>query len=221
MAAVTISSDFGAQEHQVCHCFPFFPFYLPWSDGTVCYDFSFLMLSFKPAFTLFSFTFKSFFSSSSLSAIFYISEIVCISPGNHDFWLWFIQSAFPMIYLAYKLKKQACSFSFPNFEPLHCSLTSCNCCFLTCRQVFQEAGKVIWYSHLYKNFPRFVVIHTVKGFSVVNEAEVDVFLEFSWFFYDPTDVGNLISDTSAFSKRSLYIWKFSVHILLKPTLKHF
>ena len=181
MAAVTISSDFGAQEHQVCHCFPFSPFYLPWSDGTVCYDFSFLMLSFKPAFTLFSFTFKSFFSSSSLSAIFYISEIVCISPGNHDFWLWFIQSAFPMIYLAYKLKKQACSFSFPNFEPLHCSLTSCNCCFLTCRQVFQEAGKVIWYSHLYKNFPRFVVIHTVKGFSVVNEVEVDTFLEFFCF----------------------------------------
>ena len=75
---------------------------------------------------------------------------------------------------------------------------------------------VVWYFHLLKNFPQFVVIHTVKGFSVVNEAEVDVFLEFSCFFYDPTDVGNLISDSSVFSKSSLNIWKFTVHILLKP-----
>ena len=71
---------------------------------------------------------------------------------------------------------------------------------------------VVRYSHLVKNFPEFVVIHTVKGFSVVNEAEVDVFLEFSCFLYDPTDVGNLISGSSAFSQSSLYIWKFSVHI---------
>ena len=76
-------------------------------------------------------------------------------------------------------------------------------------QVFQEAGEVVWYSHLFKNFPQFVVIYTVKGFSTVTEAEVDVFLEFSSFFYDPTDVGNLISSSSAFSKSSLYIWKFS------------
>ena len=75
--------------------------------------------------------------------------------------------------------------------------------------------------HLLKNFPQFVVNHTVKGFSVVNEAEVDVFLEFSRFFYDPVDVGNLISGSSAFSKSSLYIWKFSVHVLLKPNLKDF
>ena len=71
---------------------------------------------------------------------------------------------------------------------------------------------VVRYSHLVKNFPEFVVIHTVKGFSVVNEAEVDVFLEFTCFLYDPTDVGNLISGSSAFSQSSLYIWKFSVHI---------
>ena len=83
----------------------------------------------------------------------------------------------------------------------------------------QEAGKVVWYSHLLKNFPQFVVIHTVKGFSVVNEA--DVFLGFPCFFYDSTDVGSLISGSSAFSKPSLYIWKFSVHILLKSTLKDF
>ena len=74
---------------------------------------------------------------------------------------------------------------------------------------------MVWYSHLFQNFPQFVLIHTVKGFGVVNEAEVDVFVEFSCFFYDPTDVGNLISGTSAFSKSSWYIWKFKVHILLK------
>ena len=80
---------------------------------------------------------------------------------------------------------------------------------------------MVCYSHLLKNFPQFVVIHTVKGFSIVNEAEVDVFLEFSCFLYDPTDVGNLISGSSAFSKSSLNIWKFLVHILLKPHLENF
>jgi len=88
-------------------------------------------------------------------------------------------------------------------------MSSTNCCFLTCIQVSQEAGNVVWYSHLFKNFPQFVVIHTIKSFSVVNEAEVDVFLEFSCFVYDPTDVGNLISSSSAFSKSSLNIWKLS------------
>ena len=80
---------------------------------------------------------------------------------------------------------------------------------------------MVWYSHLLKNFPQFVVIHTVKGFGVVHEAEVDVFLELSHFFYDPTDVGNLISGSSAFSKSSVNIWKFSVHVLLKPGLENF
>ena len=74
---------------------------------------------------------------------------------------------------------------------------------------------MVWYSHLLKNFPQFVVIYTVKGFGVINKAEVDVFLEFSCFFYDPTDVANLISGSSAFSKTSLNIWKYTVHILLK------
>ena len=78
-----------------------------------------------------------------------------------------------------------------------------NCCFLTCIQISQETGKVVWFFHLFKNFPQFVVIHTIKGFSTVNAAEVDVFLEFSCFFYDPMDVGNLISGSSAFSKFSL------------------
>ena len=97
-------------------------------------------------------------------------------------------------------------------------MSSSNCCFWTCIQVSQETGKVVWYSRFFKNFPEFFfVIHTVKSSSVVNEA--DVFLEFSCFFYDPADVGNLISGSSAFSKSSLNIWKFSVHILLKPNLE--
>ena len=79
---------------------------------------------------------------------------------------------------------------------------------------------MVWYSHLLGIFQEFVVIHTVKGFGVVNKAEVDVFLD-SCFFYDPVDVGSLISDSYAFSKSSLYIWKFSVHVLLKPCLENF
>ena len=100
-------------------------------------------------------------------------------------------------------------------------MSSSSRCFLACIQISQEAGQVVWYSYLFQNFPQFVVIHTVKGFSIVNEAEVGVFLEFSCFFYDPTDVGNLISGSSAFSKSSLNIWKFTVHILLKPSLENF
>ena len=90
-------------------------------------------------------------------------------------------------------------YSLTDLEPVHCFMSGSKCCFLTCIQVSQEANKVVWYSHLSKNFPQFVVIHTVKGHSVVNEAEVDVFLELSCFFYDQTDIGNLISGSSAFS----------------------
>ena len=78
-----------------------------------------------------------------------------------------------------------------------------------------------WYSHLFQNFPQFIVIHTVKGFGIINKAEVDVFLELSHFFDDPTDVGNLISGSSAFSKSSFNTWKFTVHVLLKPSLENF
>ena len=80
---------------------------------------------------------------------------------------------------------------------------------------------MVWYAHLFKNFPQFVVIHTVKGFSVVNDAVVDIFWEFSCFFCDPADVGNLISGSSAFSESSLNIWKFSVLLLLNPSLENF
>ena len=80
---------------------------------------------------------------------------------------------------------------------------------------------MVWYSHLFKSFPQFVVIHTVKGFGIVNKAEIDVFLELCCFFDDPADVGNLISGSSAFSKTSLNIWEFSVQLLLKPSLENF
>ena len=100
-------------------------------------------------------------------------------------------------------------------------MSSSNCCLLNCIQVSQEAGEVVWYSHLLKNFPQFIVIHTVKGFGIVNKAEIDVFLELFCFFDDPVDVGNLISGSSAFSKTTLNIWKFMVHVLLKPGLENF
>ena len=112
-------------------------------------------------------------------------------------------------------------YSFPNLEPIYCSMYSSNCFFLTYIQISQEAGQVVWYSHLLKNFPQFVVIHSVKGCDAVNKAEVDIFLEFSCIFDDPIDVGKLISGTSAFSKSNLNIWKFMVHILLKPGLENF
>ena len=99
-------------------------------------------------------------------------------------------------------------------------MSSSNCCFLICIQTSQEAGQVVWYSHLFQNFPQFIVIHTVKGFGIVNKAEIDVFLGLSSFFDDLADVGNLISGSSAFSKTSLNIWKFTVHVLLKPGLEN-
>ena len=112
-------------------------------------------------------------------------------------------------------------YSFSYLEPVCCSMSSSNCCFLTCIQVSQEAGQVVWYSHLLKNFPQFLVIYTVKGFGIVNKAKVDFFLKLSCFFNDPADVSNLISCSSAFSKSSLDIWKFTVHILLNPALENF
>ena len=112
-------------------------------------------------------------------------------------------------------------YSFSYLEPVCWPMSSSNCGFLTCIQVSQEAGQVVWYSHLFQNFPQFIVIHTVKGLGMVNKAEIDVFLELSCSFNDPADVGNLISGSSAFSKTSLNIWKFMVHILLKHDLKNF
>ena len=115
----------------------------------------------------------------------------------------------------------AWTYSFSYWEPVCCFMSSSNCCFLTCIQISQETGQVVWYSHLFQNFPQFTVICTVKGFGIVNKAEIDVFLELSCFFNHLTDAGNLISGSSAFSKTSLNIWKFMVHILLKPGLENF
>ena len=145
----------------------------------------FWMLSFKPTFSLSSFTFiKRLFSSSSLSAIRVVwsalSEVIDISPGNLDSSLCFLSPAFLMMYSAYKLNKQgdtALTYFFPYLEPGCCSLSSSNCYFLSCIQVSQEAGQVVWYSHLFQNFPQFIVVHTVTAFGIVNKAEIDVFLE--------------------------------------------
>ena len=113
-------------------------------------------------------------------------------------------------------------YSFSYLEPVCCSMSGSNCCFLTCIQISQEAGQVVWCFHIFQNFPQFVVVHVVKGFGIVNKAEIDVFLGLSCFFDDPADVGNLISGSSAFSKSNLYIWKFTIQVLLlKPGLENF
>ena len=175
------------------------------------------MLSFKPTFSLYNFTFiKRLFSSSSLFAIRVVSSaylrLLIFLPAILIPACASSSPEFLMMYSACKLNKQgdievkgASMYSFSYLEPVCCSMFSSNCCFLTRIQVSQEAGQVVWYSHLFQNFPQFVVIHTVKGFDTVNKAEIDVFLELSCFFNDLADVGNLISGSSVFSKISLNI----------------
>ena len=128
------------------------------------------------------------------------------------------------MHIAYKLNKQGdnivLTWFVSNFEPFCYSMSGSNHCFLTRIQVSQEASEMVWSSHLFKNFPQLVVTYTVKKFSIVSEAR-DLFLGFFCLFYDPMDVGNLISGSSAFSKSSLYMWKLSVHILLESSLKDF
>ena len=141
---------------------------------------------------------------------------------------WFqlvLPPALCMMNSAYKLNKQGddmqpwhTPFSIWNQSVFPCPVLTC---FLACIQISQEAGQVVWYSHLFKNYLQLVVIHTVKGFGIVNRAEVDAFLELSRFFDCPMDVGNLISDSSAFSKCSLNIWNFMDHVLLKIGLENF
>ena len=164
----------------VSRCFHCFLIYLPWSDGTRCHDLVFWMLSFKPNFSLSSFTFiKRLLSSSSLSAIRVVSSaylrLLTFLPAvlipasacagvSHD-----------VLYIEVKQagwQYTALMYSFPDLEPIYCSMSSSNCCFLTCIQISQKAGQVVWYSHLFQNFPQFLVIHTVKGFGIVNKAEV-------------------------------------------------
>ena len=228
ISAVTICSDFGAPKIKslIVSILP----------PSICYEVIGLdamilvlwMLSFKPTFSLFSLTFIKRLFSSSLFAIRVVSSaylrlLIFLLAISIPAWA-SSSLAFLMMYSAYKLNKQGDNIQpwctpFPIWNQ-SCSMYSSNCCFLTCIQIFQEAGQVVWYSHLLKNFPQFVVIHTVKGFGIVNKAEIDVFLELFCFFYDPMDVGNLISGSSAFSKTSLNIWKSMVHVLLKPGLEN-
>ena len=178
MAAVTICSDFGTQKNKVSHCFPI---YLPWSDGPDAMILVFWMLSFNPTFSLSSFTFINRLFSSSLSAIKVVSSaylrlliflpaiLIQACASSHP--------TFLMMYSAYMLNKQGDNIQswcapFPIWDQL---VVLCPVLILTCIQVSQEAGQVVWYSHLFQNFPQFVVIHTVKGFGIVNKAEIDVF----------------------------------------------
>ena len=210
------------------HCFHCFPIYLPWSDGTGCHDLCFFsMLSFKPTFSLSSFTFiKRLFSSSLLSDMRVVSSaylrLLIFLPAILIPACASSSPAFRMMYSTCKLNKQ-CDDIQPWRTPSQFGTSLLfhvqYCCFLTCIQIFQEVDQVVWYSHLLKNFPQFIVIHTVKGFDVVNKA--DVFLKLSCFSNDLADVGNLISGSSAFSKTSLNIWKLTVHILLKLWLEKF
>ena len=191
--------------------------------------FVFWMLSFKPDFSLCSFTFtNTIFSSSSLSAIrvvFNISEVIDISPGNLDPACDSSSPAFCMMYSAYKLNKQGDCIQpwhtpFPIWnQSVLCSIFGSNYCFLTCIQISQEADQVVWYSHLLKNFLVCCDPHnqslwrSQQGRSRCFSGNLLLFL--------PMDVGNLISGYSALSKSRLNIWKFSVHVLLKPHLENF
>ena len=198
MAAITICSDFGAPKNKVCHCIHCCPIYLPRSDGTRCHDISFLNIkSFKLVFSLSSFTLiNRLFSSSLLSPIRVVSSAylrlllflpVTLIPACAS-----SSPTFHMMYSAYKLNKQG-----DNIQPWHTPFPICSQSIIPCpvltvaswpanrihrRQVRWSGIPISW------RIFQFVVIHIVKGFSVVNEAELDVFLEFSCFFYDPTDV---------------------------------
>ena len=172
------------------------------------------MLSFKPTFSLSSFTVIQRLFSSSLSAIRVVSSaylrllvflLAVLIPACDS-----SSPAFLMMYSAYKLNKQGDNIQpwhtpFPILNQLIVPCLVSNCCFFIWIQVSQEAGKMVRYSHMSKNFPQFLVIHTGKDFSVVNEAEVHISLEFSYFLYDPMYVDNLISCSCAFSKSSLNI----------------
>ena len=139
-----------------------------------------------------------FFTFCRKGGVICLSEVIDISPSNLHSSLCFFQPCILHDVLCIQVKQAgwqytALTYSFPSLEPVCCSMSSSNCCFLTCIQISQEAGQVVWYSHLLKNFSQFVVIHTVKGFGLINRAEIDVFLELSCFFDDPTDFANLIS----------------------------
>ena len=187
MAAVTICSDFGAPQNKVWHCFHCLPIYFPWGDGTRCHDLTLWMLSFKPTFSLSFFTFiKRLFSSSSLSAIMAMSSaylrLLIFLPAILIPACASSSPAFIMMYSAYKLNKQS-----DNIQPWHTPFPIWNHSVVPCPvltvaswpayRFLKKQVQVIWYSHLFQNFPQFIVIHTVEVFGVVNKAEIDVFLE--------------------------------------------
>ena len=224
MAVVIICSDFGAPENQVSHCFHCFSIYLPWSDGTKCHDLDFLNVKFKPDVSLSSFTFiKRLFSSSLTSAmrvvssahlrlLIFLPEILIPACASSS-------CAFRMMYSAYKLNKQGDNMQplctpFPNWNqsavPWSVLTVASWPAYRFLRRQVRWSGIPISIS-----FPLYFVFHTVKGFCMVNKAEVGAFLETSSFFYDPTNVNNLISGSSTYSKSSLNIWNFTVHVLLK------
>ena len=212
------------------HYFYCFPIYLHEVMGPDAMMLVFWMLSFKQGFSLSSFTFiKRLLSSSSLSAIRVVSSaylrLLIFLPAILIPACASSIPAFRMMYSAFKLTKPG-----DNIQPWHTPFPTWNQSIVPC-PVLTVASKPAYRflrrqvvgsgAPISENFPQFVAIHTVKGFGIVNKAEVDVFLEFICFFYDPTDVGNLISGSSAFTKSSLNFWKFSVHVLLKPSLEHF
>ena len=224
MATVTTCSDFGAQENNGSHWFHCFPIYLPWSDGTRCHDQVFWMLSFKPSFSLSSFSFiKRLFNSSLLWRVvlsaylkLLIFLLAILIPAHVS-----SSSAFCMMYSACKLNKkgdtiQSWCTPFPIWNQ---SIVPCPILTASSGPAYRFLRRQVKWSSIPTSLRifQFVVIHTVKGCSVVNEG--DVFLVFSCFFYDPKDVGNLIAGSSAFSKSSLNFWEFSVHVLLKTSLE--
>ena len=189
----------------------------------------FWMLSFKPTVSLSTFTFiKRLFSFSLLSAIMVVLSAylrlliflpgILIPAGDSS------SPVFLMMYFAYKFNKQGDNIQLwcTPFPIWNQSVVPCPVLTVASWPAYRLLKRqVVWYSHLFQNFPQFIMIHIVKGFGIVNKAEIDVFLELSCFFNDPADVGNLISGSSAFSKTSLNIRKFTVHILLKPGLENF
>ena len=234
MAAIIICSDFGAPQNKIWHCFRCLPIYFPWSDRTRCHDLKIFECWVRPTFSLSSFTFiKRLFSSSSLSAIRMLSSpyLRLLIFLQYQYWrnlaIWIpacasSSSAFLMMYFAYKLNKHG-----DNIQPWRTPFPIWNqavpCPVLTVASwpAYRFLKRQVRWPGIpiSQNFPQFIVIHTVKGFGIV-KAEIDVFLELSCFFDDPADVGNLISGSSAFSKTSLNIWKFIVHVLLKPGLEN-
>ena len=210
MAAVTICSDFGAQEDKVCHCFHCFPIYLSWSDGTKRHDLRFFwMLSFKPAFSLCSFTYiKRLFSSFPLSAIRVVSSAylrvliffsTILIPACASSSL-----AFCMMYSAYKLNKQGNNIQpwWTPFPIQNQSVVPCQVLIVASWPAYRFLRSQVRWTGIFISSR---ISHSLlwstqsKGFSIVNEAEIDVFLECSCFFYNPTDVGNSIFGSSVFS----------------------